>query len=81
MLFRSMGLLVGWQAFIAAVLGGIGSIRGAVVGGYLLGFIQVLVVASPLPSTFRDLITFSILMAILVLRPTGLFGVARRTKV
>lgn len=76
-----MGLLVGWQAFIAAVLGGIGSIRGAVVGGYLLGFIQVLVVASPLPSTFRDLITFSILMAILVLRPTGLFGVARRTKV
>ena len=76
-----MGLLVGWQAFIAAVLGGIGSIRGAIIGGYLLGFIQVFVVASPLPSTFRDLITFSILMGILVLKPTGLFGVARRTKV
>ena len=76
-----MGMLVGWQAFIAAVVGGIGSIKGAVVGGYLLGFTQVLVVASPLPTTLRDLITFSILMLILALRPTGRFGVARRTKV
>jgi len=76
-----MGLLVGWQAFIAAVVGGIGSVRGAMVGGYLLGFTQVLVVASPLPSTFRDLITFTVLLLILAVRPTGLFGVARRTKV
>jgi branched-chain amino acid transport system permease protein len=76
-----MGMLVGWQAFIAAVLGGIGSIRGAAIGGYVIGFIQVLVVASPLPSTFRDLVTFSLLLLILSLRPMGLFGVARRTKV
>lgn len=76
-----MGMLVGWQAFIAAVLGGIGSIRGAMLGGYILGFIQVFVVASPLPSTFRDLITFSLLLLILTLRPMGLFGVARRAKV
>lgn len=75
-----MGLLVGWQAFIAAVLGGIGSIRGAMVGGYILGFAQVFVVAF-LPSTYRDLITFTLLLVILVVRPTGLFGVARRTKV
>ena len=76
-----MGMLVGWQAFIAAVVGGIGSIRGAAVGGYLIGFIQVFVVASPLPSTFRDLITFTLLLLILTLRPMGLFGVARRAKV
>lgn len=76
----NMGLLVGWQAFIAAVVGGIGSIRGAMVGGYLLGFIQIFVVAF-LPSTYRDLITFTVLLLILVIRPNGLFGVARRTKV
>jgi branched-chain amino acid transport system permease protein len=75
-----MGLLVGWQAFIAAVLGGIGSIRGAMVGGYILGFTQIFVVAF-LPSTYRDLIAFTLLLVILVVRPTGLFGVARRTKV
>jgi branched-chain amino acid transport system permease protein len=76
-----MGMLVGWQAFIAAVLGGIGSIRGAVLGGYIMGFIQVFVVASPLPSTYRDLVTFSLLLLILTIRPMGLFGVARRAKV
>ena len=75
-----MGLLVGWQAFIAAVVGGIGSIRGAMVGGYILGFTQVFVVAF-LPSTYRDLIAFTLLLIILAVRPTGLFGVARRTKV
>jgi len=75
-----MGLLVGWQAFIAAVIGGIGSIRGAMVGGYILGFTQIFVVAF-LPSTYRDLITFTLLLVVLVVRPTGLFGVPRRTKV
>lgn len=75
-----MGLLVGWQAFIAAVVGGIGSIRGAMVGGYIIGFTQIYVAAF-LPSTYRDLITFSLLLLILVWRPTGIFGVARRTKV
>lgn len=76
----NMGMLVGWQAFIAAVLGGIGSIRGAMVGGYILGFTQVFVVAF-LPSTYRDLLTFTVLLLILAIKPTGLFGVARRTKV
>lgn len=76
----NMGLLVGWQAFIAAVVGGIGSIRGAMVGGYILGFTQIFVAAF-LPSTFRDLIAFTILLLILAIRPTGIFGVARRTKV
>jgi branched-chain amino acid transport system permease protein len=75
-----MGLLVGWQAFIAAVVGGIGSIRGAMVGGYILGFTQIFVAAYG-SSTYRDLIAFSVLLLILAIRPTGLFGVARRTKV
>lgn len=75
-----MGMLVGWRAFIAAVVGGIGSVRGAMLGGYLMGFTQIYVTAF-LPSTFRDLITFTVFLLILAVRPTGLFGVARRTKV
>lgn len=76
----NMGMLVGWQAFIAAVVGGIGSIRGAMIGGYILGFTQIFVAAF-LPSTYRDLIAFALLLLILAFKPTGLFGVARRTKV
>ena len=75
-----MGALVGWKAFISAVVGGIGDIRGAFVGGLILGFTEIFV-ATVFPSTFRDLIAFGILLLILVLRPTGIFGVARRTKV
>jgi len=75
-----MGAMVGWKAFIAAVVGGIGDIRGAFVGGFLLGFIEILVVAF-FPSTFRDLIAFSILLVILSLKPTGIFGVAKTTKI
>ena len=75
-----MGALIGWKAFIAAVVGGIGDIRGAFVGGFLLGFIEILVVAF-FPSTLRDLIAFSILLVILWMKPTGLFGVARHQKI
>ncbi len=75
-----MGALIGWKAFIAAVVGGIGDIRGAFVGGFLLGIVEILVVAI-FPSTFRDLIAFSILLMILVIKPTGLFGVAKSTKI
>jgi branched-chain amino acid transport system permease protein len=75
-----MGALVGWKAFISAVVGGIGEIRGAFVGGLILGFTEIFV-ATIFPSTFRDLIAFGVLLLILILRPTGIFGVARRTKV
>jgi branched-chain amino acid transport system permease protein len=75
-----MGALIGWKAFIAAVVGGIGDIRGAFLGGFLLGAVEILVVAF-FPSTFRDLIAFSVLMLILVWKPTGLFGVAKTTKI
>lgn len=80
-----MGLSVGWKAFIAAVVGGIGDIRGAMVGGLLLGFIEIFVVAYGkdfgVDSTWRDPAVFALLLLVLVVRPTGLFGVARRQKV
>ena len=68
-----MGAMTGWKAFIAAVVGGIGDIRGAFVGGFLLAFVEVMVAAF-LPSTFRDLFAFSILLLLLWQRPTGIFG-------
>jgi branched-chain amino acid transport system permease protein len=80
-----MGMRVGWKAFIAAVVGGIGDIRGAAAGGMLLGFIEIFVPASGnnigISSTWRDPIAFGLLLLILVVKPTGLFGVARRQKV
>ncbi|BCS89509.1 branched-chain amino acid ABC transporter permease [Pseudodesulfovibrio sediminis] len=77
-----MGMLIGWKAFIAAVVGGIGDIKGAFVGGFLLGFIEVGVVAMPgLESTYRDLFAFSILLIILWVKPTGLFGMPQSTKI
>ena len=80
-----MGLRVGWKAFIAAVVGGIGDIRGAALGGMLLGFVEIFVVALGKPigisSSYRDLVGFTLLLVILVIKPTGLFGVARRQKV
>jgi branched-chain amino acid transport system permease protein len=75
-----MGALIGWKAFIAAVVGGIGDIRGAFLGGFLLGFVEIGVVAF-FPSTYRDLIAFTILLIILCIKPTGLFGVAKTTKI
>ena len=75
-----MGAMVGWKAFIAAVVGGIGDIRGAFVGGFLLAFVEIMVAAF-LPSTFRDLFAFSILLLIMWRRPTGIFGVPQTTKI
>jgi len=75
-----MGALIGWKAFVAAVVGGIGSIPGAVVGGFLLGFIEIFV-AAVFPSTLRDLIAYSIMLVILTVRPRGFFGMPRRQKV
>ncbi len=68
-----MGVLIGWKAFVAAILGGRGSILGAVAGGFLLGFIEILV-AAVLTSTMRDLVAYSIVLLILTFRPYGLFG-------
>jgi branched-chain amino acid transport system permease protein len=75
-----MGALIGWKAFIAAVVGGIGDIRGAFFGGFLLGFIEIFA-AAVFPSTFRDLIAFSLLLIFLSIKPTGIFGVSRAQKI
>jgi branched-chain amino acid transport system permease protein len=70
-----MGILFGWKAFVAAILGGRGSIVGATLAGFLLGFIEIFV-AMIFPSTLRDLIAYSIILLILVFRPHGFFGEA-----
>ncbi|MDR2079643.1 MAG: branched-chain amino acid ABC transporter permease [Treponema sp.] len=75
-----MGTIIGWKAFIAAVVGGIGDIKGAFIGGFILGFIEIFITAF-FPSSFKDLISFVILLIILVLKPTGFFGMARSTKI
>jgi len=75
-----MGMIIGWKAFIAAVVGGIGDIKGAFLGGFLLGFIEILVV-SFFSSNLKDLISFTILLIILVIKPTGFFGIAKSTKI
>jgi branched-chain amino acid transport system permease protein len=70
-----MGVLFGWKAFVAAILGGRGSIMGACLAGFLLGFIEIFV-AMIFPSTLRDLIAYTIILLILVFRPHGFFGEA-----
>jgi len=68
-----MGIRLGWKAFVAAILGGRGSILGAGLAGFLLGFIEVFT-AAIFPSTMRDLIAFGIILIILTFRPHGFFG-------
>jgi branched-chain amino acid transport system permease protein len=75
-----MGVLTGLKAFVAAVLGGIGNIRGAVLGGLLIGLAEQLT-AGYLSPDYRDAVTFVILIVILILRPEGLLGVVRPEKV
>ena len=70
-----MGITFGWKALVAAILGGRGSIMGAALAGFMLGFIEIFV-ATIFPSTLRDLIAYSIILIILVFRPHGFFGEA-----
>lgn len=74
-----MGILLGWKAFVAAILGGRGSILGAALAGFLLGFIEIFV-PMIFPSTLRDLIAYSIILLILTFRPYGFFGQAHSTQ-
>jgi branched-chain amino acid transport system permease protein len=68
-----MGLMPGLKAFVAAVLGGIGSVPGAMVGGLVLGLTEEYVAGYTL-SSFRDAIAFTVLILVLLVRPQGLFG-------
>lgn len=75
-----IGVLTGLKAFVAAVLGGIGSIPGAMLGGLLIGLAEQLT-AGYLSPDYRDAIIFGILIAILLLKPEGILGSARQEKV
>jgi branched-chain amino acid transport system permease protein len=75
-----MGVLIGIKAFIAAVVGGIGNIMGAAVGGLLIGVAEQLT-AGYVSADYRDAITFAILIAVLLVRPEGLFGSTKIEKV
>ena len=77
-----MGVMPGLKAFIAAVLGGIGNIPGAMIGGFLLGISEILIVAFlPSLSGYRDAFAFAILILLLLFRPNGIMGEVQAEKV
>jgi branched-chain amino acid transport system permease protein len=71
--FPMMGFMVGMKAFSAAVLGGIGSLPGSIIGGLVIGVSESMAVAF-LGSAYQDSVAFVILIMVLIVRPTGLFG-------
>jgi branched-chain amino acid transport system permease protein len=75
-----MGVQPGLVAFVAAVLGGIGSIPGAMIGGLMMGIIENLV-AGYISSTYQSAITFVVLIVVLAVKPTGLLGRMQTVKV
>ena len=75
-----MGIMVGWKAFISAVVGGIGHIRGAMIGAFILGGVEIMVVAF-FPSTYRDFVVFTLLLLLIVIRPYGILGKPRTQKI
>lgn len=76
----TMGSMLGLKAFVAAVLGGIGSIPGAMIGGLVIGIIEAFVSAIGL-STWKDGVVFAILIIVLVVKPTGILGRTMNEKV
>lgn len=75
-----MGVKIGTSSFVAAVFGGIGSLHGAVVGGFLLGLGEYYLVGYG-ASTYKDALSFTILIIVLLYKPTGLFGTTRKEKI
>jgi branched-chain amino acid transport system permease protein len=75
-----MGLMTGLKAFVAAVLGGIGNIPGAMLGGMLIGLMETSLSATAY-STYRDAVAFGLLILILLFRPAGILGTAGTEKV
>jgi branched-chain amino acid transport system permease protein len=77
----TLGAMPGIKAFTAAVIGGIGSIPGAMLGGILLGMVESISYKITAIAPYTDAIEFSILIVILLVRPTGFLGKKRREKV
>ena len=77
----TMGAMPGIKAFTAAVIGGIGSIPGAMVGGILLGIIETVCDAIPALSPYKIAIEFALLIVVLLIKPTGILGKKKREKV
>jgi branched-chain amino acid transport system permease protein len=75
------GAMPGIKAFTAAVIGGIGSIPGAMLGGILLGIVECISYKITVIAPYTDAIEFSVLIIILLVRPTGFLGKKRREKV
>lgn len=75
-----MGIMIGTKAFIAAVVGGIGNIYGAVAGAYLIALMEVAMVAAGY-STWRDAVAFGLLILVLLVKPSGLLGKFQKEKV
>ena len=80
-LSNTLGAMPGIKAFTAAVIGGIGSIPGAMVGGILLGVVEAVSFKIPVIAPYTDAIEFMILIIILLVKPTGILGKVRREKV
>ncbi len=80
-LSNTLGAMPGIKAFTAAVIGGIGSIPGAMLGGILMGIIEAISFQIPAIAPYTDAIEFLILIVILLVRPTGILGKKRREKV
>ena len=76
----TMGSLLGLKAFVAAVLGGIGSIPGAMIGGFAIGLAEVLVTSIGL-SAWTDAVVFAVLIVVLLIKPTGFMGASMTEKV
>jgi branched-chain amino acid transport system permease protein len=75
-----MGVMPGLKAFVAAVLGGIGLIPGAMLGGFVIGMIETIAKAY-ISSQWSDAIVFGILIIVLLIKPTGILGKNEREKV
>ncbi|MBQ9113143.1 MAG: branched-chain amino acid ABC transporter permease [Clostridia bacterium] len=80
-LSNTLGSMPGIKAFTAAVIGGIGSIPGAMVGGLLLGVVECISYSIPALAPFTDAVEFSILIIVLLVKPSGILGKMRREKV
>jgi branched-chain amino acid transport system permease protein len=79
-IFPFMGFTAGLKGFTAAVIGGIGNVPGAMLGGFLLGLLETFAIGFISP-TYKDVIAFVVLVLVLLIKPSGLLGVRAPQKV